>query len=154
MPDAIPVPAETASPGLCTEYVLADGSPLDRLDQAAAGVACGLSGIAGLPDLAELAVTAGIMSTLSARISTACQELSGWISDQSAAGKISPAGTASHAWNQIEAAADAAAQMNSAFLLAGDALRELVPDRDGISFDCGNGLHAPVCGGCSCDCHR
>lgn len=23
----------------------------------------------------------------------------------------------------------------------------------GISFDCGNGLHAPLCPGCGCDCH-
>lgn len=28
--------------------------------------------------------------------------------------------------------------------------------RGGLSFDCGNGLHAPLCDGrnCSCSCHR
>lgn len=28
--------------------------------------------------------------------------------------------------------------------------------RRGLSFDCGNGLHAPVCNGrnCACSCHR
>lgn len=30
----------------------------------------------------------------------------------------------------------------------------ITPTRGGISFDCGNGLHAPVCSGCGCECHR
>lgn len=153
MTDLIPAAAEAFETGRLDPAHVPGRSPLNRLAACAAATGIALASMPCFPDLAALETTASAMGALSARIAGACQELSGWISDQAAAGKLSPGGTASHAWNQIEAAADAATQMNRAFCLAGVAFRELAPECGGISFDCGNGLHAPVCPGCSCDCH-
>lgn len=41
----------------------------------------------------------------------------------------------------------------SGVALAGGKVRAAPRTSAGNSFDCGNGLHAPLCAGCGCDCH-